>query len=281
MIGRRKAGVAAGGKSKAAPKRNWREEIGDEDFSDHDVPEPPMKLGTSPSRSRSRSPRQAAPPVKDSDSDVGGEDVEVADLDKVQTCGAMMVLSEEPGLRRGLKKPSPAFAWAFLRAAARTGFFDSTMFEKAYSAAATYISTTGERMLNPSAFEMLRQIDTLGARDKRLGQALAAAVLRAGQDCGEAASILAGWDGVRVQDLEDAAGSAAAQAQAAALAGKRPCVPFFKGQCKWGPKCRFSHVQDTFDTAANSASWAKSTSGSQGYLQSADMYKADRTGALW
>ena len=37
MIGRRKAGVAAGGKSKAAPKRNWREEIGDEDFSDHDV----------------------------------------------------------------------------------------------------------------------------------------------------------------------------------------------------------------------------------------------------
>eukprot|EP00929_Paragymnodinium_shiwhaense_P008906 TRINITY_DN112896_c0_g1_i1.p1 TRINITY_DN112896_c0_g1~~TRINITY_DN112896_c0_g1_i1.p1 ORF type:complete len:336 (+),score=85.65 TRINITY_DN112896_c0_g1_i1:161-1168(+) len=65
---------------------------------------------------------------------------------------------------------------------------------------------------------------------------------------------------------------------------KPPCELFFRGQCKWGPKCKLSHDEAAFDNAMNSSTWRPPTQSgnkSVGYKQSADLFKADRCGALW
>lgn len=66
--------------------------------------------------------------------------------------------------------------------------------------------------------------------------------------------------------------------------GRDPCPMFWRGQCKWGPKCKLSHDQQSFDTSAQEGNWKPPTvSGgkSVGYKQSSDLFKADRCGALW
>lgn len=66
--------------------------------------------------------------------------------------------------------------------------------------------------------------------------------------------------------------------------GREPCPMFWRGQCKWGPKCKLSHDQQSFDCGAQEGVWKPPTmSGgkSVGYKQSSDLFKADRCGALW
>eukprot|EP00927_Polykrikos_kofoidii_P015384 TRINITY_DN16828_c0_g1_i2.p1 TRINITY_DN16828_c0_g1~~TRINITY_DN16828_c0_g1_i2.p1 ORF type:complete len:296 (+),score=36.78 TRINITY_DN16828_c0_g1_i2:109-996(+) len=65
---------------------------------------------------------------------------------------------------------------------------------------------------------------------------------------------------------------------------REACSMFWRGQCKWGPKCKLSHDQDSFDDSAQEGRWKPPTmSGgrSVGFKQSADLFKADRCGALW
>eukprot|EP00747_Dinoflagellata_sp_TGD_P166107 gnl/TRDRNA2_/TRDRNA2_188381_c0_seq1.p1 gnl/TRDRNA2_/TRDRNA2_188381_c0~~gnl/TRDRNA2_/TRDRNA2_188381_c0_seq1.p1 ORF type:complete len:272 (-),score=44.63 gnl/TRDRNA2_/TRDRNA2_188381_c0_seq1:100-915(-) len=80
------------------------------------------------------------------------------------------------------------------------------------------------------------------------------------------------------------------QSFASALKGARrvdkreACPLFWKGQCKWGPKCKLSHDQDNFESTVQDGRWQAANSlknKTQGFMQSADMYKADRCGALW
>jgi len=66
--------------------------------------------------------------------------------------------------------------------------------------------------------------------------------------------------------------------------GREACPMFFRGQCKWGPKCKLSHDSSSFDSSALEGKWRPpSSSGgkSVGYKQSSDLFKADRCGALW
>lgn len=66
--------------------------------------------------------------------------------------------------------------------------------------------------------------------------------------------------------------------------GRAPCPMFWRGQCKWGPKCKLSHDQDSFDSGAKEGVWKPPTQSggkSVGYNQSSDLFKADRCGALW
>lgn len=65
---------------------------------------------------------------------------------------------------------------------------------------------------------------------------------------------------------------------------RQACPMFFRGQCKWGPKCKLSHDPESFERAAEEGSWkppSQSGGKSVGYKQSSDLFKADRCGALW
>jgi len=65
---------------------------------------------------------------------------------------------------------------------------------------------------------------------------------------------------------------------------RQACPMFFRGQCKWGPKCKLSHDPESFERAAEEGTWRPPTQSggkSVGYKQSADLFKADRCGALW
>jgi len=65
---------------------------------------------------------------------------------------------------------------------------------------------------------------------------------------------------------------------------REACPMFWRGQCKWGPKCKLSHDPDAFEGSVKEGNWRPpSMSGgkSVGYKQSADLFKADRCGALW
>eukprot|EP00434_Breviolum_minutum_P000269 symbB.v1.2.000221.t1/scaffold4.1/size633627/3 len=66
--------------------------------------------------------------------------------------------------------------------------------------------------------------------------------------------------------------------------GRAACPMFWRGQCKWGPKCKLSHDDTSFESTVDSGKWKPpSMSGgkSVGFKQSADLFKDDRCGALW
>lgn len=58
------------------------------------------------------------------------------------------------------------------------------------------------------------------------------------------------------------------------------CPAFWRGQCKWGSRCKFSHEEDKFETAADRGRWKPPSGASVGMQQSMSM-RADKTGALW
>ncbi|CAJ1329662.1 unnamed protein product [Effrenium voratum] len=65
---------------------------------------------------------------------------------------------------------------------------------------------------------------------------------------------------------------------------REACPMFWRGQCKWGPKCKLSHDDSSFETTVDRGFWKPpSMSGgkSVGFKQSSDLFKADRCGALW
>uniref|UniRef100_A0A7S2QJ31 C3H1-type domain-containing protein n=1 Tax=Zooxanthella nutricula TaxID=1333877 RepID=A0A7S2QJ31_9DINO len=65
---------------------------------------------------------------------------------------------------------------------------------------------------------------------------------------------------------------------------REACPMFWRGQCKWGPKCKLSHDQDSFEATAREGNWrppSQSGGRSVGFNQSSDLFKADRCGALW
>lgn len=65
---------------------------------------------------------------------------------------------------------------------------------------------------------------------------------------------------------------------------REACPMFWRGQCKWGPKCKLSHDQESFEDTATEGKWRPpSMSGgkSVGFKQSADLFREDRCGALW
>lgn len=65
---------------------------------------------------------------------------------------------------------------------------------------------------------------------------------------------------------------------------REACPMFWRGQCKWGPKCKLSHDQESFEATAKEGAWkppSQSGGKSVGFQQSSDLFKADRCGALW
>lgn len=66
--------------------------------------------------------------------------------------------------------------------------------------------------------------------------------------------------------------------------GREACTMFWRGQCKWGPKCKLSHDTASFEGSVRDGKWkppSESGGKSVGFRQSADLFKADRCGALW
>jgi hypothetical protein len=65
-------------------------------------------------------------------------------------------------------------------------------------------------------------------------------------------------------------------------APKKVCTMYFRGQCKWGPRCKFSHDQSSFDKMASQGRWQQlPAKGSSGFQQSRNLQAPDRTGQLW
>jgi len=65
---------------------------------------------------------------------------------------------------------------------------------------------------------------------------------------------------------------------------REACPMFWRGQCKWGPRCKLSHDSDAFEGTMQDGRWRPPTQSggkSVGFKQSADLFKADRCGALW
>jgi len=65
---------------------------------------------------------------------------------------------------------------------------------------------------------------------------------------------------------------------------REACPMFWRGQCKWGPRCKLSHDSDSFDGTIQDGRWKPPTQSggkSVGFKQSADLFKTDRCGALW
>lgn len=65
---------------------------------------------------------------------------------------------------------------------------------------------------------------------------------------------------------------------------REACPMFWRGQCKWGPRCKLSHDADSFEGTIEDGKWrppSESGGKSVGYKQSSDLFKSDRCGALW
>jgi hypothetical protein len=164
----------------------------------------------------------------------------VEELEAVQSLGGMMVLSDEPGFKKALRKPTEEFAYTFLMTSGRTGYYDSDAFEMVYTAAAKHML---EPNTQPPPHIALRVLDELGIKDRRIGAALAAAIVKRGTpDINEALQLLEKWDRVDLTELMKSKAEAAHKAEIAALNEPQPCFPYYKGQCKKGAECKFSHA---------------------------------------
>eukprot|EP00397_Hematodinium_sp_SG-2012_P066238 GEMP01098577.1.p1 GENE.GEMP01098577.1~~GEMP01098577.1.p1 ORF type:complete len:260 (+),score=43.64 GEMP01098577.1:42-821(+) len=62
---------------------------------------------------------------------------------------------------------------------------------------------------------------------------------------------------------------------------KAVCPAFWRGQCKWGSRCKQSHSEDQFESTMQSGRWKKPKGESVGMQQSMSLSSADKTGALW
>jgi len=59
------------------------------------------------------------------------------------------------------------------------------------------------------------------------------------------------------------------------------CPAFWRGQCKWGPRCNLSHEEGEFERTVKKGKWKKPQGESRGMQQSMDLNAADRIGRMW
>lgn len=252
------------------------------------------------SRSRSRNVKKTKEKEKDKDSkefawmDSGDESEKSAKssassaarkpvpLDRVQTLGEMARLAPdiEKRLRHGDVRSRELVEVA--TALARSKFFDAGLLEALHDELAracrkgnlgreeivtalcdlAEINSYNAKLFEEACSALANELERLPDTDRRR---LEAALRRVDHDPGKKF-----YDALREPRRTSS--------------GKEACPMFFRGQCKWGPKCKLSHDDAAFDKIISTGEWKPpSSSGgkSVGYRQSSDLFKADRCGALW
>jgi len=257
------------------------------------------------SRSRSRSRGKASSEAKkdvaektkkekefawmDSDSDGGSEEkaapsppVErTVPLDQVETLGQMARIA--PGLEKRLKDGDVrARELVEIPAAlSRSKFFDPSLF----SALAKELRRAFQkkRLRDDETLEAICSLAELNAYDADMFEA-ACELLRPGAATLPEASRQRLEAALKKVNHDPGSGLVDVTKASGPRDKREACAAFWRGQCKWGPKCKLSHDQESFDSTAKEGAWKPpSVSGgkSVGFKQSSDLFKDDRCGALW
>jgi len=201
-------------------------------------------------------------------------------LGKVETLGQMA--RKAPELERRLKRGDlrPRELCEVVGALSRSRYFDAGLFDPLAKELARAF-----RKRHLDTMEVLNAICSLAdlnAYDEPMFEA-ACSFLSPGMER---------LDGADRQRLEaalkrvnhDAGGTFAAVLKEARRDRREACPMFWRGQCKWGPKCKLSHDAEAFESSTATGTWRPPTQSggkSVGFKQSADLFKADRCGALW
>jgi len=204
-------------------------------------------------------------------------------LEEVQSLGQMARLA--PGLQKKLKHGSlrSRELCEVVAALVRSKFFDGELFEVL---AAELRRAFNRRSLSPAeVINTIAQLSEINAYNQRVFEAACDALEREVPRLPEALRVRLDSTLKQVkheppeafvQVLRHTVGSGGDRRQA--------CPMFWRGQCKWGPKCKLSHDSNSFESTMDSGNWrppSQSGGKSVGFKQSADLFKADRCGALW
>lgn len=223
----------------------------------------------------------AAPEEKGNAKSSSSSPVKAVPLDKAETLSQMAILAPKLEKRLIAGEVRSRELCEVAAALARTKYFDAGLFEQ-----------LSRRLQSSFKRQSLKMGEILGALSSLAElNAYNAELFEAG--CKAIQEDLPRAQETDRQRLEAAlkrVGHTPSEEFASALRRRRggdtreACAMFFRGQCKWGPKCKLSHDPTSFDDTAKEGVWKPpSVSGgkSVGFNQSSDLFKADRCGALW
>ncbi|CAK9048663.1 unnamed protein product [Durusdinium trenchii] len=203
-------------------------------------------------------------------------------LEEVQSLGQMAKLA--PGLQKRLKRGDlrSKELCEVVAALGRSKFFDGGLFEVL---ANELRRAFNRRSLGPSeVITTIAQLGDLNAYNQRVFEAACDALERELNRVPEALRQKLESTLKQVKHTPSEGFLRALSQRSGGGDRRQACPMFWRGQCKWGPKCKLSHDDNSFENTMDSGSWKPpSMSGgkSVGFKQSADLFKADRCGALW
>lgn len=202
-------------------------------------------------------------------------------IEQVETLSQMARLA--PGLQRQLKRGDvrPRELYEVARALARSKFFDADLFQ---DLAKEFRRVFKRRTLGTlEILDAVCSLAELNAYDLAMFEAACAALLPeiAGLPDANRQRLDAALKQVKHSPGEEFVRALKTSRRADT---REACPMFWRGQCKWGPRCKLSHDLESFEGTMQDGKWRPPTQSggkSVGYKQSADLFKADRCGALW
>lgn len=203
-------------------------------------------------------------------------------IEKVETLGQMARLAPdlEKRLKQGEVKPRELIE--VVSALKRSKFFDGNLFQRL--AKELRLALDKRRLGSSETLEAVCSLAELNAYDAGMFEA-ACDVLR--PEVARLPEASRQRLDAALKQVNHRPGDSfleALRVKSEKLDKREPCPLFFRGQCKWGPKCKLSHDDRSFEKAVQDGTWrppSQSGGKSVGFKQSNDMFKADRCGALW
>lgn len=272
LADRSKSRSSSAGKKSETKKKNKEKEFAWMDSEEEDTaPKSPKKSSRRSERSRSKRRRSRS----------SSEEKPVR-LEEVQSLGQMAKLA--PSLQKRLKRGDlrAKELCEVVAALVRSKFFDGDLFE---ILANELRRAFNRRSLGPSEIiTTIAQLGDLNAYNQRVFEAACDALGRELSRLPEALRQKLESTLRRVKHTPSEDFQKALSQRSGGSDRRAACPMFWRGQCKWGPKCKLSHDDNSFESTIDSGTWKPpSMSGgkSVGFKQSADLFKADRCGALW
>lgn len=270
---RSKSRSSSAGKKSETKKKNKEKEFAWMDSEEEDTaPKSPKKKSR---RSRSRRSKRRR-------SERSCSEEKPVRVEEVQSLGQMAKLA--PSLQKRLKRGDlrAKELCEVVAALVRSKFFDGDLFE---ILANELRRAFNRRSLGPSEIiTTIAQLGDLNAYNQRVFEAACDALERELSRVPEALRQKLEGTLRRVKHTPSEDFQKALSQRSGASDRRAACPMFWRGQCKWGPKCKLSHDDNSFESTIDSGTWKPpSMSGgkSVGFKQSADLFKADRCGALW